>query len=268
MNTVSIADIKAALLYCRGDVVGAAARCAKGPVSSDDWNLVHWRNAKAEWVKFLNTVPRLGEMQGPLNEMFRKKEDFVLFQDREREPLVLLRAAHFSTLAPGEWLGDEVMNAYIWNLCQTNNHLSLLSLYLAGGGELLDKPTITPKRGQLVLAPVNVRGVHWCFLWADLDKETIYWADSMGGSNMGAMRLAAKFMHLAAKFINTDTEWKMKVVIPRGIQEDGHNCGVYVCRFARELVENGKLDLVTLSEEELNRERALIAYTLYSARKT
>lgn len=195
----SRADIKAALLLSRGNVVEAAGRCA------------------SKFEKSLND--------------------------------------------------DEIVNAYLWKLCQKSENFFLSSLNFIPGNKLRPEDFDQENtRGHLVLAPVNVGDNHWCLLWADLSDSMIYWADSLAKNDgQDQMKKAGALINELTDF---NRKWGFLAVVKAPLQTDTNNSGVFVCMFARMLIEGrllntyAKLTMKQPTAKDLESERALIAHEL------
>ncbi|XP_028409494.1 uncharacterized protein LOC114532114 [Dendronephthya gigantea] len=108
----------------------------------------------------------------------------------------------------------------------------------------------------MILFPINLNGNHWTLLVFDkVGKRKIYVDPLKTGKPSGLMGHIKKLSEL----VDVKTGWKTKrwpCLHPQHcMQHDSHNCGVYVCFFARCLVEG--LDLTEQIDPEKERKNIL-----------
>ena len=160
---------------------------------------------------------------------------------------------HTSRLAPGGWLGDELVNYYFAmlqdrddRLCEMDNSPSEChfanSFFMGklmggvGGSDFAGVERWT--RGvdifscRLVLVPINVDNVHWCLLVVELASKRIRYYDSMGGSGGNYLAAMHEYLcdeHMAKKGAPLDGgAWQLVHTTddtPR--QTNGFDCGVF-----------------------------------------
>nr|CAB3262918.1 uncharacterized protein LOC100185158 [Phallusia mammillata] len=164
--------------------------------------------------------------------------------DLEERQLVLLSDKNFKE----GWLVDDVLNSYLWSLCQeykhvlyaSSEHSSLLQQDMAVP-ELWQDETINGKK--YIFVPWNPTGAHWILLAVDVVKRTLMYLDPMQLSldiNDVLVKMAKDFMTKLMK-----DKFDIKIVAletkNRTLQEDVLGCGVLVCMYARWLASNQPL---------------------------
>ncbi len=99
----------------------------------------------------------------------------------------------------------------------------------------------TPENAKVILAPWNPSGNHWVLVAIFLPSFTAVYLDPLSNEKNAcdAKVMEANIMfsyHVRAKLSN---EAKLVWSFPRHtLQEDGYNCGVFVCTYAQRIVKN------------------------------
>ncbi|KAM0837796.1 hypothetical protein ACQ4PT_061397 [Festuca glaucescens] len=176
----------------------------------------------------------------------------------------LKKAELLSLLTPGEFIGDEIINAYI-NCISGTEHLQVTS----GGSVFLenacvsktiksfscvgpdDAPTWLLDRVRtyfkydMIYIPVNMNNIHWYVAVINARKRCIQVLDSLGGG-MDRKDLAAMLEGLENLFkyaslnmeLKTDkwpdlnvTTWPREECITSSLQTDGSSCGLWMLNF-------------------------------------
>ena len=123
---------------------------------------------------------------------------------------VLVQRLAVRSLLPCVWLNDEVLNFAMWELQQRDGGvschffpISFMTQFRAHLSYAAVKRHTTPaalaRAGvphaadgvlscSLVVAPVNVGGIHWTLVVADLDRQRILYIDPKGVSLGGSLR--------------------------------------------------------------------------------
>lgn len=162
-----------------------------------------------------------------------------------------LTVATFQRLDPGIWLNDELINATL-SLYTDKHNIWVFNTYFY---DKLTHPVYNYANVQRwtksvdlfafrgVLIPIHVSGVHWTLAVADMKTETLHYFDSMGGRD-GSLILRHLLTYLqkehqAKKLDALSSAWTMRVWTKKEIpqQSNDFDCGVFVCTFARIMVD-------------------------------
>jgi len=191
---------------------------------------------------------------------------------------------HFHTLSKGQWLCDEVINAFVFLILERDKakcaadagrkpvHLfnsffftKLLEPEGRNGYSHAAVKRWSKKvkrvdgnifRLSKLIIPVNVSNVHWTCAAVDFERKSIQYHDSMGGRGTEYVQALRQYLvDEAAKFpevqMNVD-EWTLQYGSRQDPQQNnGSDCGVFTCAFAFCLCEDKPLafsasDMVTI----------------------
>ncbi|KAJ2234746.1 hypothetical protein H4R99_001142 [Coemansia sp. RSA 1722] len=162
-----------------------------------------------------------------------------------------------STLKPGTWLNDEVINFYmqlIINRAEKRGDLPRVHAFNTFFySTLRDSGYARVRRWtrriklfekDLVVVPVHL-GVHWCCATVDFRSKTIAYYDALLGDNNECLQLLMEYLQqeskdkMGAEF--DDDGWSMVCAknIPR--QKNGYDCGVFAITFAEHLARDAQL---------------------------
>lgn len=169
---------------------------------------------------------------------------------------VLVQRLAVRSLLPCVWLNDEVLNFAMWELQQRDGGvschffpISFMTQFRAHLSYAAVKRHTTPaalaRAGvphatdgvlscSLVVAPVNVGGIHWTLVVADLDRQRILYIDPKGGRGRDIADAIAAWVMLEASDKRREewdtSAWPRRVLTPGvdiPVQGDDHSCGVY-----------------------------------------
>jgi sentrin-specific protease 1 len=159
---------------------------------------------------------------------------------------------HMRTLSPGNWLSDEVINAYCTLL---NEKLDLTEsiIFSRGGTASFFYKKMKGPGGRLnfsaverwtknvdlfafkqVLIPVHISETHWTAAMLNLGSQTLSYMDSLKGSDEGCLGLLEDYiraLHAAQKpaaYTMHDTPWPRHILKDHPIQSNGNDCGMFV----------------------------------------
>lgn len=160
----------------------------------------------------------------------------------------------FQSLRPGKWLNDEAINRYFSlllirarrgigkNLIIHHSFLSRKFASLSEKGKLrwVRKTkntfcTTTVNDAELVLVPIHVENNHWILLTADLQRKQLRVLDSLCG------RVSESVVEGVIQWLRmlypAETWFTFPNVVfgDLGVQRDGYNCGVFMCKIAEYL---------------------------------
>jgi sentrin-specific protease 1 len=206
---------------------------------------------------------------------------------------VILRS--FLTLRPGRWVGDEVINRYLRIIVSKHNEDCLKTgqrLCYAYGTQFLVRmieikekverydyegvrrwSRFVPGKNLFDLdklfIPINENNVHWMLVVVSFQECCIRFYDSAkrdrhSGPDQKYLKWIKMYIRDEHKLPLDD--WKTEVTPPdTPTQENGYDCGVFVCSFV-ELILAGRA--LTFGQEDITRKRNRIAWTLIQAGKT
>nr|VZI07641.1 unnamed protein product [Spirometra erinaceieuropaei] len=118
---------------------------------------------------------------------------------------------------------------------------------------------------DLVFFPIHDRGIHWCLAAADLRNKTLTYYDSMGGGNDHCLDILLEYLDAECqdklkKSLDGLDKWKKintKNSVPQ--QENGCDCGVFLCTFAEFLSRGAEF---TFSQADMPQIRQRMMYEI------
>jgi sentrin-specific protease 1 len=157
------------------------------------------------------------------------------------DPLTL---SSLSTLDPGKWLNDAVIDSaldlftldckdkvvvfstHFYSMLQLNRDVSRWY-----------KPELSATDNKMLLFPMNVGGCHWVLAVANIRKRRIQYYDSLPYNKRDAEYcLRPIYNYLCSKVKGVD--WKLAYrVNDAPSQRNGVDCGVFLCMNARLVIE-------------------------------
>ncbi|KAL2104266.1 hypothetical protein ACEWY4_001134 [Coilia grayii] len=159
------------------------------------------------------------------------------------------------TLSHLNWLNDEVINFYMNLLVERSKRPDLPSVYTfntfffpklrSAGFSAVRRWTkkVDLFSHDILLVPVHL-GVHWCLSVIDFRKKTIWYLDSMGGSDHDACRVLLKYLKQESqdkRASELDTSnWILHSKKPNEIpqQMNGSDCGMFTCKYAEYITKD------------------------------
>jgi len=162
----------------------------------------------------------------------------------------------FATLRPGAWLNDTVINEFFgllkarWQGCHSYSSHFFSKLTEKGGSfdsyrginyTSVRRWSKKAEAGSIfgmdfLFVPVNKAGFHWALLVVDMKQREIKAYDSNHDSCRKYLHLLLHYLeadHMDKKLCELPPDWKVIDTtpnIPR--QENGFDCGVFICMFA------------------------------------
>ncbi|KAI8880025.1 cysteine proteinase [Backusella circina FSU 941] len=137
-----------------------------------------------------------------------------------------------TTLYPGTWLNDEIIN-FCMDLLRDRDKSS----------QALPKVDIFAK--DILLVPIN-ESYHWVLAVIDMRKKRIYVYDSLGGSHRDMLKRLWNYLeseHQDKKKEPFDyTEWELMILKNVPQQQNSSDCGVFICTFAERLAREGEMN--------------------------
>ena len=160
---------------------------------------------------------------------------------------VAVSGKDLSTLQPGQWLNNEVINAYMELLqakyprCKfllTDFSLKLFSPNSAR----IHKWSKAAKENMVddfdkVFIPVHtMNGAHWCVVCANFQTETFEYYDSLGGvADSACFHALAQYFQEESRLYQSQrqyvfNEW-LKLNVHTPMQKNNVDCGVFMCQY-------------------------------------
>jgi len=113
---------------------------------------------------------------------------------------------------------------------------------------------------NLVLFPVNVNTNHWVLIAADVAEHTLTCYDSMHGNNSVHVELISRYLQAES---GSSVPWTTLTPLRSPTQLGGHDCGVFVCASAAQLLRG---EPPSLHQNQVYLHRRAMALELHSGR--
>ena len=194
--------------------------------------------------------------------------DDELKDDRSSPPPSNTTKIHpnsLNTLAPGAWVDDAIIQNYLSIIQQRlnstpryRNQFYFMSTYfmqkIAQDGTLQSYnyqevqtwnrqlPTDNLFQLKRIFIPINVRNMHWTCAIIDCSTSTISYYDTLHGDGMQYLQIIERYLREEwNREYGTNREQPTWRLHDRGNsivnQNNGYDCGVYVCKFAASIYE-------------------------------
>ncbi|KAI8515215.1 sentrin specific peptidase 5 [Branchiostoma belcheri] len=163
-----------------------------------------------------------------------------------------LEVADLMTLAPHEWLNDNVLNGYFDLLSEarpddvycfnTFFYTQLCRKGYQGVRRWTRKVQIFQK--SLLLVPLHL-GNHWCLAEVAVQDKLLFLYDSRGGANLTCLQRLVSYLCCEAEErgeADFTSGWNGHCREDIPVQETSGDCGVFVCQYARCIVEGRPMD--------------------------
>ncbi|XP_064393502.1 sentrin-specific protease 1-like isoform X2 [Halichondria panicea] len=145
------------------------------------------------------------------------------------------------------WLNDNVVNFYFNMIRDAHPKVHVMSSFFY---PKLSQSGYTSVRRwtkkvdifsmELVLFPIHL-GMHWCLAAADFKTSTLTYYDSLLGNNSSCLPRIKKYLEDESenkKGVRLDfSSWSQVIAKKIPTQENGSDCGVFMCLYARHLSE-------------------------------
>lgn len=143
-----------------------------------------------------------------------------------------------------DWLNDKIINIYFALLSKKFTKVYAFTSYFyyflnKKGYQEVAKWTKNTNlfAYDVILIPVHLEN-HWILVVINIKDKSVEYYDSLGGYNCTVMKKVTEFIELEqakwCKYPKTFLRYKKKV----SLQDNGYDCGVYVCMYARTCVDN------------------------------
>lgn len=171
-------------------------------------------------------------------------------------------AESFRTLRPGEWLDDQVINAYMRLLHNEGNKMGNIFIfdvnflksfegneYLATefceGLEIFDPDMLA------VIVPVHANSNHWSLIVICPAEHEIFYLDSLAGNGQQLLEKTFKFVRYRFDLENPEDcdpedffrDWELCDVNKFPEQRNGVGCGVFLCQYVFQLIVGYDFDI-------------------------
>jgi len=103
--------------------------------------------------------------------------------------------------------------------------------------------------------PINHPGVHWALVCVFVLAKTICYYDSLGevgGSAVSAILKYLEWEHMRKYGKELPQGWRLIPDTPCPRQDNGNDCGVYICMFMDYLSLGRPLDVTRITHDEVN----------------
>jgi hypothetical protein len=179
--------------------------------------------------------------------------DTILFRHADAS----IQRQSFMTLAQGTWLVDEVINYYMsllndlhWYIidltypgrCPYALKSFFLTLLCSDGRYNINRvvnwtlPEYDITAYSHIVCPLNINNVHWALIYADFEKVTIYFLDSLRCTDathyMLCFRQYLIDIHIGTYGVENIPQWKLEYVHNCAQQQNSYDCGIFACMFA------------------------------------
>jgi len=169
-------------------------------------------------------------------------------------------------LNPGRWLDDTILDAHIQLSVRHSRlkaHAVSVHFYtalLVDGVEGVEAWTAGHGLSgrDLVLFPLNVNKNHWILVAANVPQHTLTCFDSMRGNNSMHMEHISRYLQAES---GSSVPWTTLDPPHPPTQLGGHDCGVFVCASAAQLLRG---EPPSLQQGQVNRYRRVMALDLHS----
>ena len=187
-----------------------------------------------------------------------------------------LTYGNLRTLKPGNWLNDEVINAYLRlvdaNLEMSNPSVRLVNTYFLQETisnklnqtkimRILSRKRIDVKSLSRLFVPINTNNTHWSFAVIDFDKNSIVYHDSLGKGNISFKNDLLGLASLLQSERNCSpvsfTSISMAQNFPK--QENLIDCGAFMLKGIDEMARFGS---VTFGQADIDYLRNLVCFEL------
>lgn len=202
---------------------------------------------------------------------------------------VELRQRDFNTLNPGSWLNDEIINSYIKLLVNSDIPLKVhafstffwaalssfepnsrsLSYDYAKVKRWTRRQKVDVFEKDVIVIPVNVGQVHWTLGCLDMRSKEVRFYDSMGVSSNPTFNefmlryIQDEYKDKKSKDLPDFAEWKAVDVYDNPQQDNGYDCGVFLCKYAECIVNDKVFDF---SQSDIENCRLCMALELYEGK--
>ena len=144
------------------------------------------------------------------------------------------------------WLYDEIINSYLWCICESNKLYlyvsSMINQILEKGGsikKLWENVDLTCKK--FIFIPWNPSNFHWILIVVDIAQQKMMYLDPAEEPCVATSMYVASAKNIANVLLRKKLDSSVSTVeCPRRLmQRDGSSCGVLVCLHAK-IIADGK----------------------------
>jgi len=171
-------------------------------------------------------------------------------------------------LNPGRWLIDNIIDTHIQlsvshsrlkaHAVSVHFYTALLRDGVDGVGAWTTGHNLSEQ--ELVLFPMNVNANHWILIAADVAEHTLTCYNSMHGNNSVHIELISRYLQAQS---GSSVPWTTLTPLHSPKQLGGHDCGVFVCASAAQLLRGER---PSLQQQQVYLYRRVMALDLHSGR--
>lgn len=186
---------------------------------------------------------------------------------------VELRPDTFVRILHGDWLDGDGIDSYIrsvasWQPQPQGKMIHVLNsclwVYLGKlskegfdrAKRIFKKSLSKISHGSLILSPVCMHS-HWTLIALDLETMRLDYYDSMGGMNSAGINIFLELLRDVGIVKRVEVTYPQNIPLQK--PGDTTNCGVFVCRYAKAIIEGRHS---TLTQEDITTFRRTIALTI------
>jgi hypothetical protein len=150
---------------------------------------------------------------------------------------------HFAMLylmKPSNWANDALILAFCGRLCGGSRSMRVIGVANARSAAMRGpRQALTPEvkqravdvatEGEALLMPVNFGNAHWCGVIVDLNLKRILYYDPMNATNFKSALDHLSWDLARALSVPGGADDFDVVCVNAPIQQDGYNCGFFVC---------------------------------------
>ncbi len=141
------------------------------------------------------------------------------------------------------WLNNTIIESYFLSFVEVKKLYVLSSFYASFIclNNIVSMIDVSLDMYDFISGPVFIDGNHWCLLFIDNKNKTITYIDSLKNNNSLSLmfaRIKKNWNELWLKNNNNTSNFKWNILqYDHILQNDGANCGVFVCYFFKYLLE-------------------------------
>ena len=168
-----------------------------------------------------------------------------------------LKRRDFQTLSGTEFLNDRIIDKYMKLIRERNRadsslpvvYTCMTHLYTGISLKGLDHTETWVKKDlrtvDLILIPIHEeRKVHWSLIVVETCTKTVNYFDSLPGSRGygSAPRVFKDYMEKHYRDKGENVTFKIKIREDAPLQENGYDCGVFICQYAERVARRSSLN--------------------------
>ena len=229
--------------------VGSHARTLKAQLTSTSDGLIK------ESVGPVGFTPPIGSTKGSkVDECFIQNGPHQLSLLHLKSLEVFITNGELSVLRSADksfetgWVYDEIINSYLWQLCQQYPDCLYVSSAIV---QILEKKGSVTKlwsskelqNKRYIFLPWNLTTFHWILLAVDIKERKLLYLNPLEHPSIATSKSVRSATALVNFLLMTKFHTSLHSVesSSRILQNDGMSCGVYVCLYAKGLASGNDL---------------------------